>query len=177
MRSAGVGPISSARGTCSGTTKVSTTRSVASRPYDRKLRREARESLLYPYVEFTGEQARQIALAFGEKAHASGYDIYALALLPTHGHLVLGRHRYNVTQVVNLLKGAATRRLLEQGLHPLAEYRRRDGSIPSPWASKCWKVFLDCEEDVTRAIDYVRENPVKEGKREQRWSCVVPWTY
>jgi hypothetical protein len=35
-----------------------------------------------------------------------------------------------------------------------------------------WKVYLDTEEEVRRAIAYVEENPLKEGKRRQRWGFV-----
>jgi REP element-mobilizing transposase RayT len=156
-------------------TKVATTRSVANRPYDRKRRWEARHSLLYPPVELTGEQARAIATAFALKAHKSGYLIYACAILPTHSHLVVGRHRYGISQVVNLLKGTASSYLLYKGLHPLAQYRRTDGSVPSVWASKYWKVILDSNEDVRRAIKYVDDNPEKERKRRQTWKFVVPF--
>ena len=51
----------------------------------------------------------------------------------------------------------------------------KDGSLPTPWAAKCWKVFLDTEADIARAIRYVEDNPVKEGKRPQRWPFVVPF--
>lgn len=87
----------------------------------------------------------------------------------------MGRHRYNVSQIVNLLKGAASAYLLYKGLHPLAQYRRRDGTVPSPWAGKYGKVFLDNSEDLRRAIRYVEDNPQKEGKRRQRWKFVVPF--
>jgi len=40
-----------------------------------------------------------------------GYVVYACAILEDHSHLVIGRHRYDVVQVVNLLKGAASRQL------------------------------------------------------------------
>jgi hypothetical protein len=36
-------------------------------------------------------------------------------------------------------------------------------------------VFVDSTEDVVRAIRYVENNPVKEGKRRQRWSFVEPF--
>jgi hypothetical protein len=52
-----------------------------------------------------------------------------------------------------------------------------DGSFPSPWARKWWKVFLDDEEDILRAIRYVERNPRKEGKPPQRWSFVVPYPF
>jgi hypothetical protein len=44
-----------------------------------------------------------------------------------------------------------------------------------PWARGRWKVFLDCVEDVARAILYVEENPMKEGKPRQHWSFVTPF--
>ncbi|HEX8914801.1 MAG TPA: transposase [Humisphaera sp.] len=156
-------------------TKVDTHRSVADRPYDKQRRREARDSLRYPAVDFTGEQAREVGRGFGEKAQKSGYSIYACAVMRNHAHLVVGRHHYDVMQVANLLKGAATNRLTQTGLHPLAEYRTKDGKVPSPWAQKAWKVFLDSDGDVYRAIKYVEDNPEKEGKRRQKWSFVLPY--
>ncbi len=76
---------------------------------------------------------------------------------------------------MNQLKGAATRQLLEEDLHPFAQWRRPDGTVPMCWARKLWKVYLDSEADVARAIAYVERNPLKEGKRPQRWSFVRPW--
>ena len=37
------------------------------------------------------------------------------------------------------------------------------------------EVYLDTAEDVVRAIRYVENNPIKEGKKPQRWSFVVPY--
>jgi REP element-mobilizing transposase RayT len=65
-------------------------------------------------------------------AGKSGYTILACAIMPDHIHLVIARFKYDVVQVANLLKGAATRRLLAEGIHPLQAYRAKDGSIPSP---------------------------------------------
>jgi hypothetical protein len=48
--------------------------------------------------------------------------------------------------------------------------------MPTPWCRNCWKVFLDSVEDVFRAIEYVEQNPPKEGKRRQRWSFIVPFS-
>ena len=45
--------------------------------------------------------------------------------------------------------------------------------VPKCWGRGEWKVFLD-PEDVTRAIQYVEDNPVKEGKKRQKWSFAVP---
>jgi len=89
--------------------------------------------------------------------------------------MVLGRHRYHGETMVRLLKAEATTELARTGLHPLNSFPQRDGTFPSPWARKCWKVFLNNDDDILRAIDYVEKNPVKEGKPPQRWSFVMPF--
>jgi REP element-mobilizing transposase RayT len=156
-------------------TKVDTRLSVAGRPHDRQARLRVKEALQYPAVVFDGHQALSIAHGFARMATKSQYQVYACSILPEHVHLVLGRHRYRVETMVRLLKAEATRELLHDGLHPLALFPEPDGSLPSPWARKCWKVFLDTDADIIRAIRYVEENPVKEGKRPQRWLFVVPF--
>ena len=37
-----------------------------------------------------------------------------------------------------------------------------------------WKVYLNLRSDIERAIRYVEENPIKEGKPRQKWSFVAP---
>ena len=66
--------------------------------------------------------------------------------------------------------------LAQDGRHPMARWPKSDGALPTPWAEKCWKVFLDAAEDMARAIRYVEDNPCKEGKRPQRWSFVTPFS-
>jgi REP element-mobilizing transposase RayT len=156
-------------------TKLYIQRSTAHDPHDKERREAARASLKYPYVRLTGRQALAVAHGIAKMVEKSGYAILACAIMPDHIHLVIARFRYDVVQVANLLKGAATRQLLAEGIHPLQEYRQKDGSIPSPWSSKIWKVFLDCDYDVRRAIQYTDENPEKDGLKPQKWSFVVPY--
>ena len=73
------------------------------------------------------------------------------------------------------MKGAATARLLQDGLHPLADRRTPDGNIPSPWERECGHKFLVTDRDMLRAIDYVERNPLKDGMRSQRWSFVTAY--
>jgi hypothetical protein len=47
--------------------------------------------------------------------------------------------------------------------------------LPRCWAARGWKVFLDSDEAIRRAIRYVEQNPLKEGKRPQRWHFVTPY--
>jgi REP element-mobilizing transposase RayT len=156
-------------------TKVTTRRSVAHVPHDREARRRAKEALRYPPVIFDGRQALSIAHGFARMAAKGQYQVYACSILPEHVHLVLGRHSYRVETMVRLLKADATTELIQDGRHPLAAWPQPDGALPSPWARRRWKVFLDDDADIVRAIRYVEENPVKEGKRPQRWSFVVPF--
>jgi REP element-mobilizing transposase RayT len=153
-------------------TKTDSRRSVAARPHDHRRRLEAKEALKYPEVHFTGVQARQIGMSFYDWARQRGATIWACSILPEHVHLVVARYRYQIEQVANLLKGASTRALAAAGLHPLARFAGAK-QPPKMWARNEWKVFLDDTADIRRAIRYVEQNPVKEGKPEQHWQCVT----
>ena len=150
-------------------------RSVARVPHDWRLRRAAKKCLKYEPVVFTGEQARSIAKGFAKAIRKNGYFVYACAILPTHVHMVIGRHAYKVEQVVNLLKGAATRQLIEDGLHPQAKFADAEGNIPSPWAQELRKVFCFKPSQVRDKIRYVNDNPEEAGLKRQNWGFVVPY--
>lgn len=141
-----------------------------------RLRDAAKKSLKYPAVQFTGGQALQIARGFAEQSAKSLYSIWACAILPEHTHLVIARHTYKVEQIANLLKGAATRQIIDANLHPLAAFAEPGGRPPRMWSEHQWKVYLDSEEAIENAIAYVNDNPVKEGKRPQHWPFVTPFT-
>ena len=157
-------------------TKTSCRQSLASRPHDRRLRLEAKTALKYPDVHFTGGQARRIGMSFRDWAQQRGATIWACSILPEHVHLVVARHRYKIEQAANLLKGASTRALLAEKAHPLATFAGQGQRPPNMWARGQWKVFLDDPADVRRAIRYVEQNPIKEGKPEQNWQCVTEFT-
>ena len=85
---------------------------------------------------------------------------------------MIARHRYKVEQIVTLLKGEASKQLATENLHPLARHGDLGGSTPTPWARGAWKVYLETEAAIEDAIRYVEENPLKEEKPGQSWSCV-----
>lgn len=156
-------------------TKTTETRSLAGRPHNRARRLAAKWDLKYPAVQFTGLQARAIGHGFAYYAKRSGLIIHACAILPDHVHLVLARHRLSVEQLVIQLKGDAAEHLIAEGLHPLGHIREPNGRPPKCFARGEWKAFLDSADDFVRAIRYVENNPVKEGKPPQRWSFVTPY--
>ncbi len=96
----------------------------------------------------------------------------ACAILPDHVHLVLARHRLKAEQLVVQLKGAATRHLESEGIHPFQHLPARNGAVPKCFARGEWKVFLNNQEAILRAVRYVNANPEKEGLRPQHWPFV-----
>ena len=156
-------------------TKVNTRRSVAARPHDYRKRQEAKKALQYPPVLFTGKQALAVGVGFKRAITESQYVVHTCSILPEHVHLVVARHKHRGEQIVGHLKGRATQQLTAEGIHPLSDYRQRDGTVPSPWARKSWTVFLHTDDEIRRAIRYVEQNPVKDGKPKQQWSFVVPF--
>lgn len=154
-------------------TKVETTESVAHVRHDRGLRLKAKEALRYKPVRFTGIQARAIARGFGIAADEASYAIHALAILPDHAHVVLGAHAHHVDRIAAHMKAKATIQLNREGLHPLAEHPRTDGTLPSPWARNYWCPFIDSVEYLDQAIRYVERNPIRSGLKAQRWTCVA----
>ena len=152
-----------------GATKVTTRRSLAAKPHDVSARRAAKAALRYPAVRFDGVQARAVARGFAEVVGFLDLSVYACAILPDHVHLVVGRHRETVEQIVGFLKRAATREMARERLHPLAWYSRGNGQAPSPWVRGGWKRYLDNGDAMVDAINYAMKNPVKMGFKKQSW--------
>jgi REP element-mobilizing transposase RayT len=154
-------------------TKTTETRSVAYMEHDHAQRLAAKRALIRPPVEFTGAQARVVGNGFAQYATDSGLTVWACAILPDHVHLVVGDPGMDIEQLIIQLKGAATRRLKEEGIHPFG-HLAKNGRPPKCFARGAWKVYLE-PEDIPRAIQYVDDNPEKEGKPRQRWRFVVPF--
>ena len=150
-------------------TKTTTRLSVAGVTHDRHLREKAKAALKFSPVQFSGRQALVVSQGFDQARREGGYAVHACSILPEHVHLVIGRHQRPIGRIVGHFKARATQRLSADGLWP------KDGR--PVWAQKAWKVFLDTPEGVARAIEYVQQNPEKEGKRTQRWSFVTAFSY
>jgi hypothetical protein len=156
-------------------TKTDNRASQASKPHDRARRFAAKEALKLTAVEFTGAQALSIVHGFQVAIDEAGYVLHARSILPNHVHAVLLRHGRPAERVVGHLKARATQQLVADGLHPFAEHRDGSGRLPSVWAHRAWKVFLDREADIRAGIQYVEGNPVKGGLRPQLWQIVTPF--
>jgi hypothetical protein len=153
-------------------TKVETTQSVARKPHDWQRRQSAKEQLKYPPVMLTGVLAREVGKGFELAISQGKYSCYACSILPEHVHLVMGRHLRKIEIQLSHLQANATRRLNTLRLNPLLPFKNEDGCVPRPWSRGEWAVYLNTSADVQRAIKYVENNPLKEGKRRQHWAFV-----
>lgn len=106
-----------------------------------------------PY--FIDNSARPvIARAMGEVAQRLQLTVYRCAIMNDHIHLLVQRCGYRIEYLVNQFKGRATLLL---------------GLDKTPWARKCWKVFIDDRETLLAAQTYVEMNPVVAGMAVQNW--------
>jgi REP element-mobilizing transposase RayT len=144
-------------------TTVTTHRSLAATPHDSHARIAAKKALQHPPVIFTGIEALAISRGFARSVRESSYQINACCILPNHVHAVITRHSRDVRRIVGHLKTGSMLELLAAGFVRLS----------TPWCRGCWAVYLDSKQDVHRAIRYVENNPIKEGKPKQRWSFVT----
>ena len=126
-------------------------------------RKAAIGALKFPPVQLSGVQALSAGTGFANAVRKSRYTIWACSILPEHVHMVIARHSYEVEKICILLKGEATKQLKKQMLHPQTRHVAGGEKVPSMWAEKVWKVYLDSEESIENAIRYVEDNPVKEG--------------
>lgn len=127
-------------------------------------------------VRFNGYQARAVAHGIEQSVAKSGFTLHACAVMPDHVHFVVKRHKYSIELVAAQLKANASRRLNEEGLHPFADYRYQDDTLPTPWARKHWSVFLSDDEGIQRAINYVNNNPTRDGHKPQSWRFITPFS-
>jgi hypothetical protein len=158
-------------------TKTSDRRSLARDAHDQPRRRAAKRALRYEPVKFTGLQALHVGRGIARAVAESGYRVLACSILQDHVHGVVERHTTPFERIIGHFKARATQELLAAGLHPFAQERDACGRVPMVWVHRAWKVFLDDEVGIRRAVEYVEGNPAREGLPAQRWSFVTPFGY
>ncbi|MCI0363743.1 MAG: transposase, partial [Phycisphaerales bacterium] len=101
--------------------------------------------------------------------------VHACSIMPDHVHLVVCRGARIIEQIAGHLKSFATRQLNDEGIHPLANFRK-NGETPSIWARGTrWTRYLNSIDDMVRSIKYVEDNPAKDGLPRQHWNFVTPY--
>ena len=132
-----------------------------------RLRKAQKSALRYDPVHFSPQQIECVARGFGRAVAESAYQVLACSILPEHVHLVVRRHRNPGERIIGHFKARATQQLIAENLHPFLEYRDESGELPPAWAGRGWKVFLNDDHDIGRAVPYVEDNPIKQGLPRQ----------
>lgn len=100
-----------------------------------------------------------IASAFSRVVRRLGIIVPACAIMNDHVYVLILRCQYRIEYIVNQFKGVATLALkLEQ----------------TPWSRGCWKVFINDNEALIAAVNYIRANPIRAGFGAQAWDFVIP---
>ena len=95
------------------------------------------------------------------------YRVYACAILPEH---VAPRDRRQLAP--HPRGGRSFREVARRMFCGSSSYGTTTGRSGEAHG---WNVYLESVAAVERAIRYVNGNPLKEGKRPQNWSFVVPF--
>ena len=109
---------------------------------------------------FIDDNARPtIAAGFGSVVERLGIKVPACAIMNDHVHVLTLHCQYRIEYIVNQLKGAATRAM---------KFKQ------TPWTRGCWKVFIDDNETLVGAVNYIRANSIYAGLPAQSWDFVTP---
>jgi REP element-mobilizing transposase RayT len=135
-------------------------------PTRRELRefyRQAEPLLNFPVFWLDDAKRQAIGDAFSKVVKDQGYTVWACAILKNHAHMVIRRHRDDALAMWNAFAEAARSHLREfagiESAHPI-------------WSTRPYKVFLRTPDEVGGRIEYVNENPRKEGLSDQRYDFV-----
>jgi REP element-mobilizing transposase RayT len=124
---------------------------------------QARDALKHPLLTFSDEEIDLIGAAFGQVVQDRKYTCYGCALMPDHIHVLIRKHRDRAEAMIENLQTASRKSLIDAGKRALTH---------PVWGGPGWKVFLYKPEDFVRVVEYIRQNPIKMGRPEQKWAFV-----
>jgi REP element-mobilizing transposase RayT len=123
----------------------------------------AHPRLDFPVMTFTDAAIEVIAKGFRAVIESERYTCYACAIMRDHVHLLIRKHKHEAEEMIAHLQRESHLALRAAGIfdleHPI-------------WGGPGWKVFLDCAEDIRRAVKYVEDNPLPFRMPVQRWDFV-----
>ena len=118
-----------------------------------------------PTLWFDDQMRQVIAEAAARTIHRHGYTFYAFAACRNHIHALPRTHRDRAEIIWQNLADATRHALRAAGLVP-AEH--------PIWSLRPYKVFKYLPPEVLDCIDYINDNPEKEGLPQQHWTFVTP---
>src|ERR1700722_1856325 len=126
----------------------------------REFHAEAAEKLYHPVLWFDEAKRQAIAEAFAQVIVKQKYTVWACAILRNHAHLCVRRHRDDALTMWTHFATASRPAISEN--HPV-------------WSARPYKVFMYEPDDVRSRIQYVENNPIKEGLPAQTYPFVTPY--
>ena len=130
----------------------------------REFYQRANELLDHKPLWFRRAHRDAIANAVAQECRRRGYTCWAFAACSNHAHGVFRTHRDRAEAIWMNLANAIRNRLREMKLSPTEH---------PIWSHRPYKVFLYSYDDVHGRINYVDENPLKEGLAKQNWQFVT----
>jgi REP element-mobilizing transposase RayT len=128
--------------------------------------RRADEILAHERRLLTDDEVALIADGFRRTIRERRYTCYACAIMPDHVHLLIRRHRERAEEMLEYFQQASKEALHAAGRRP------RDHPV---WGGPGWKKFLSTRQALEDVIEYIRRNPLKAGRPEQRWDFVTQY--
>ena len=125
---------------------------------------QAREVLTHPVMTFTDDDILFLGDIFGREIISKRYTCYACAVMPDHVHLLIRRHKDSAEEMIEHFQEATRDALIAEG--------KRPPNHPVWTKGRGWTGFLNTRADFQREIEYIRQNPIKIGKPEQKWEFV-----
>lgn len=132
----------------------------------REFHRRFKALLNHPVFWIDDAKRQALGVAFDEVVRDRGYTCYACAICSNHAHLVIRIHRDDAQTMWSTLTDVSRLRL--RGFPDV-------GADHAVWAERPYKVFLYSTDDVRGRVEYVQQNPEKEGLPTQRWPFVVTY--
>ena len=128
--------------------------------------RQADELLAHTRQLFNDDDVSELATCFAQILRNRTYTCYACAIMPDHVHMLIRRHRDKAEQMMEHFLADTKTGLIA------AERRPADHPV---WGGPGWKVFLNTRAAIENVVKYIKNNPIKIGRPEQRWDFVTEY--
>ena len=129
----------------------------------REFHKKAEPLLEFPRFWIDEAKRQAIEGAIRRVVAERGYTVWACAILSNHVHMVIRRHRDDALAMWNAIADAVRIELVK-----FADV----GTEHPVWAARPYKVFLRTPDEVRGRVEYVADNPEKEGLPRQQFSFV-----
>jgi REP element-mobilizing transposase RayT len=125
----------------------------------------AQDLMNFPVFWIDDAKRQAIAEAFREVIEREGYTCYACAIFRNHAHLVIRIHRDRHDAMLKKLMDASAARLRLRFPNELSAHH-------PIWNARPYARFCYEPHDTRWRINYVEDNPEKEGLPRQYWDFV-----